>query len=827
MRTHNALLKVMVMAMTLLPVVAHSSPATAVEMASARRWAAAKLEGAAPVEQSQAGLIVKANNDPVQRNSRNGRPMNIAGTVFTKGLYCHAVSEVVVRLPGCGKRFSALVGVDTNEQTSGGRGSVVFSVVNQGKEAFRSAVLNEGHKAVPVSVDLSGSEEFTLKIGDAGDGISCDQSDWTDARVEMMDGTTVWIGELPMLDKMNRTFSEGAPFSFVYDGQPSASFLHTWKCERAGVVQKDGRTKLTATYTDPKTGLEVRCVGFEYKDFPTIEWTVYFKNTGAQDTPIISDVQAIDAVFTRTGGEEFILHHHTGSPYSPTDYQPFDTPVPSGTTKRITTSGGRSSNSDLPYFNVSWGNEGVIAVIGWPGQWAADFVSQDSDMVIKAGQELTHFKLHPGEEVRTPLIVLQFWQGDRMDAQNVWRRFMLTHNLPRPFGKQVEPHLAGCSSHQFGEMINADEASQILFIDRYLEEKIKLDYWWMDAGWYPNKGGWPNTGTWEVDTTRFPRGLRAITDHAHDKGVKSIVWFEPERVTPGTWLYGHPQWLLGKDGEQKLLNMGNPEALAWLTDHTDKMIVEQGIDLYRQDYNIDPLPYWCANDADDRQGITEIRYVEGFLAFWDELRRRHPNMLIDTCASGGRRNDLETLRRSVPLLRSDYLLEPTSQQNHTYGIAFWIPAYGSGMNQFDKYAFRSVMCPFMNACYDVRKKDSDYNALRGLTAEWRRIAPYLLGDYYPLTAYDPGNTIWMAWQFDRPDLGSGMIQSFRRPNSPYESSRFVLRGLDPKATYKVTSLDTKRSTTSTGAELMKEGILITLKNKPDSAVIIYEKEQAQ
>ncbi|NIM47665.1 MAG: alpha-galactosidase, partial [Gemmatimonadales bacterium] len=229
--------------------------------------------------------------------------------------------------------------------------------------------------------------------------------------------------------------------------------------------------------------------------------------------------------------------------------------------------------------------------------------------------------------------------------------------------------------------------------------------------------GWPHTGTWEVDTERFPRGLRAITDHAHAKGVKSIVWFEPERVAPGTWLYeNHPEWLLGPDGEQKLLNLGHPEALDWLTEHVDKLIIEQGIDLYRNDFNIDPLPYWRANDPDDRQGITEIGYAMGHLAFWDELRRRHPNMLIDTCASGGRRNDLETLRRSVPLHRSDHLLEPTSQQCHTYGIASWIPFYGTGVNQFESYGFRSVMCPHITLAYDMRNRDADYDAVRRLVA---------------------------------------------------------------------------------------------------------------
>ena len=130
-------------------------------------------------------------------------------------------------------------------------------------------------------------------------------------------------------------------------------------------------------------------------------------------------------------------------------------------------------------------------------------------MRVRGGQELTHFRLHPGEEVRGPMVVVQFYRGDWLRAQNIWRRWMLAHNLPRPYGKPVHAQLAACSSHQFGEMIHANTANQIQFIDRYREEKLGLDYWWMDAGWYWNKTGWPNTGTWEVDTNRFPGGLQA------------------------------------------------------------------------------------------------------------------------------------------------------------------------------------------------------------------------------------------------------------------------------------------------------------------------------
>ena len=157
-----------------------------------------------------------------------------------------------------------------------------------------------------------------------------------------------------------------------------------------------------------------------------------------------------------------------------------------------------------------------------------------------------------------------------------------------------------------------------------------------------------------------------------------MLWFEPERVAPGTWLAeNHPEWILG--GRQGgLLNFGNPDVSKWVTEHVDQVLVAEGIDLYRQDFNMDPLAYWRAADAKDRQGIAEIRHVTNLLAYWDELKRRHPNMLIDECASGGRRNDLEMMRRAVPMWRSDKTMEPIGQQSMTYGISMWLPYFGTG-----------------------------------------------------------------------------------------------------------------------------------------------------
>jgi len=235
---------------------------------------------------------------------------------------------------------------------------------------------------------------------------------------------------------------------------------------------------------------------------------------------------------------------------------------------------------------------------------------------------------------------------------------------------------------------------------------------------------------------------------------------------------------------------------------------------------MDPLANWRGNDAPDRRGMTENRHVAGYLAFWDELRRRHPGLLIDSCASGGRRNDLETLRRAVPLLRSDFQFghEATMpNQGHTYGISSWIPYYGSGCYFTDPYSARSYIMP----CSGYGETTP---ATKRAYEECRKVAPFMLGDYYPLTPYSiqPGD--WIAWQFDRPDLRGGVVQAFRRDQNQSPTRVLRLAGLVPSAEYKITDLDGGPPARMSGKDLMGKGLTVEIKTQPGSAVVFYQRE---
>lgn len=590
---------------------------------------------------------------------------------------------------------------------------------------------------------------------------------------------------------------------------------HAW-----AAAQKDNAGPVSfKSANDP--GLKASSQLVEFPGFPVVEWTVSLKNEGTRDTPIISDLAAIDTVLDLPG--DLTLFHNKGDNCTADSYAPLEDALAPCRPLHIANTGGRPTQTAFPYFNIGGADGGVLYALAWPGQWFSDFERLEKGGVrVRGGQENVHLVLHPGEEIRGPRVVLLFYTGDRLRAQNLWRAWMLAHNTPRPGGQlPPSPELAACSSHQFGEMIHADTASQKFFIDKYLERSMKLDYWWMDAGWYKQTEGWPQTGTWEVDEARFPGGLRPVSDHAHAKGVKTIVWFEPERVAPKTWLADeHPAWISGgKKGG--LLDLGNPEARTWLTGHVDDLITSEGIDLYRQDFNMDPLDAWRADEPKDRQGMREIRHVEGYLAYWDALRAKHPDMLIDSCASGGRRNDLETLRRAVPLLRSDYIMEPTGNQAQTWALASWFPYYGTGTSKTSPYEILSVLCPHFTACWDMRDDKLDYATLSGLVAKWKEFAPYFLADYYPLSPYTLATHDWIAWQFNDPAKRTGMVQAFRREANGQTTTTYRLHELDPAATYTLHDLNNLPLADAIGSDLMAQGLPITITAQPGATVITY------
>jgi alpha-galactosidase len=250
------------------------------------------------------------------------------------------------------------------------------------------------------------------------------------------------------------------------------------------------------------------------------------------------------------------------------------------------------------------------------------------------------------------------------------------------------------------------------------------------------------------------------------------------------------------------------------------------MDIYRNDFNIDPLPFWRAADAPNRQGMAEIRYVEGLYRLWDDLRLRHPGLMIDNCASGGRRIDLETISRSYPLWRSDTQCcgkaMPVQDQVQTAGLSLYVPLHAAGCWGVDPYCFRSVATMGTHFCGDLARWPAA--EARRAIAEMKALRPLYLADFYPLLEINTNEHAWCAWQFDRPELGRGFAMVFRRAQSEYVTAEIALHGLDAKANYEVILAETYKpqpARSMSGSELAR--LRITLDTAPASVLVTYRK----
>lgn len=647
------------------------------------------------------------------------------------------------------------------------------------------------------------------------------------------------------------------PYSFVYGGQTSNGLLKKWKRAVSSQQQGSDRIHHDIKYTDCETLLTVRISITQYRDFPAVEWAMYLINNGKDDSPILERILPLDAELISLGKDP-IIHYAQGATACIYDFRPLKHALNANGSLHIEPGGGRSSSEYLPFFNMEAnGDEGMMLGIGWTGEWAMDFSRGKGDRFkVRSGMAWTHLKLHPGEQIRTPLILALFWKGEVMRGYDMLRSFILSYHRPTVGGNLAKVPI--CNSNA-GDTPATDHLDNIHQIE---EHGLPIDYYWIDAGWSGKGPWWKSAGDWRVNRALYPEGLKVISDTIHAAGLKMVLWFEPERVCKGTpwytefqeWLltvpkarrlfnWGiskeDPEWVINEsrmnqieDGD-RLLNLGNPEARRFLTNFISSKIVEFGIDCYRQDENIAPLEFWRAADAPDRQGITEIRYVEGLYAFWDELRWRHPNLLIDNCASGGRRIDLETLSRSLVLWRSDFSGDANAVQSQTYGLQYWVPQNSTHMGPLatsDYYRILSNMSSgLVFVLFDkgeARKvanglKKFPFADIKKTLEQCRRLQKYFYGAYYPLTQYSQAGDTWTAYELNMPESCEGLLAVLKQSLSPYTRAAFRLGGLKRDLWYRITNSETKETRDILGADLMERGLAVELDANPATAMIYY------
>ena len=188
-----------------------------------------------------------------------------------------------------------------------------------------------------------------------------------------------------------------------------------------------------------------------------------------------------------------------------------------------------------------------------------------------------HLKLHAGEAIRSQRIMQLYWFGDDpWRGYNQFRRVMFAHVMPRIDGQLVVPPIAHLST-AFDELNASTEANVLSHLEPI--KGLGFEVFWVDAYWildgFPGGVGHYGFPIERVEPKdRFPHGLRPISDAAHKEGMKFLVWFEPERVSAGTYLAKeHPEFVISPGGDGSgLLNLGNPAARVFMTKYLTEVI---------------------------------------------------------------------------------------------------------------------------------------------------------------------------------------------------------------------------------------------------------------
>jgi alpha-galactosidase len=772
--------------------------------------------------------LLRQDFEELERNrSVIKTPMKVGSRSFAHGLGTHSVGHIRVTAPEPIARFAAWVGVDNNERTQGGAGSVVFVVSAGERELFRSPVMRGGQEARRVETDCGGARTLDLRVEGGGDGPACDHADWAEAAITTQDGKTI------RLDQMEEGVADLAaryPFSFTYGGKSGDELLETCRKEQNTEKLDANRTRLITTWTDPATGLRVRMKAVRYADYPALEWLLWFENTGKADTPILADVQAMDLTFRAPmpGQVPYLVHRSNGGTPTPDQFEATVLPVGGPQTATLGAGCGRSSTKDFPFFKIETGEGSAIVAVGWSGDWLARLESPDRKQLrVTAGLERTRFLLHPGEKVRSPRILVMYRPGDTLESNAQFRQLIYKHYAAKWKGKTPLPILFcnTCFTRGGGWLNECNAGNQISLIKAYAP--LGLEALLTDAGWF--EGGWPaGAGNWTPRRDAYPQGMGPVAAAAKEHGMIYGLWFEPERVVASTEAHRkHPEWCLASQKGQEgtyLLNFGLPEAQDYFFNIVKGFMDLPGFRVYRQDFNMDPLPYWRFNDAPDRVGITEMKYVAGLYAFWDRIAQTWPDSLREECASGGHRMDLETVMRMHIHQKTDYWFDNETDQASIWALSQYLPnnTFVAPINRLDDYSFHSVMATSL--CMGWIADAPDFDAARGkkLLDRYLQLRPLLVGAYYPLLPYSRGTKEWTAMQWHRPDLNEGMILAFRRADSPYRTAEVSLRGLDAGATYELRYDSSGAMARASGAELMGK-YLLTLPEKHRSELIVYKR----
>lgn len=315
-------------------------------------------------------------------------------------------------------------------------------------------------------------------------------------------------------------------------------------------------------------------------------------------------------------------------------------------TMRISQTGTMPARGYLPFISVEDKKNGVCwaAETEAPASWTIEAVFRNNAISVGGGRGdflSAHWRktLKTGETEKTNKAYLTVTKGSLENAAaRLARHFDDTDEI-----KDVERDLPVL----YNEYCYTWGKPEAKTLEKMLPEIAALGckYFVIDDGWFYNVYNDKRyvIGDWNVNKEYYPEGLKAFADKVRSYGMIPGVWYEFEGVSEHSDVYrDHPDWLLTRDG--KIINNGGrafldfrkEEVLNYLREKVIKNLVNCGIGYMKVDYNSNA---GFGADGAESYGEAIRQHIDAVLAFFEEIKRSVPSLVLEICSSGGMRHE--------------------------------------------------------------------------------------------------------------------------------------------------------------------------------------------
>lgn len=523
---------------------------------------------------------------------------------------------------------------------------------------------------------------------------------------------------------------------------------------------------------------------------------------------------------------------------------------------------GSTGYESNPWFAIDYKGEATedagkvwFGSLGWSGNWQIT-IEQTSRFQprITGGFNTFDFGylLNSGESLETPPFYGGFTPYGFGEASRILHQFQREKILPQ--GKSARLRPVFYNSWQVYKT-NVTEENQ-----KELAEKVSrlgIELFLVDDGWFHlRKKTDAGLGDWFVDRDKFPNGLLPLSKFVNSLGMDFGLWIEPEMINPKSNLFKyHPDWIVNFPGctptkgrEQYVLNLARDDVREFLFNTIDKLVEDNNVKMFKWDNGrLITEPGWPEVPVEEQKRFW-VKYTENLYNIMDRLRKKHPELEIESCKGGGARIDLGIMKYVDQFWISDNT-DPIDRLDIQEGFSY---AYSPGVlmgrvsAQFSKekklnvrentpleFSFIVAMMGSLGISLDPDiLTDDQVSKARNLVDFYKSIRETVQrGDLYRLSS--PRKSNITVNQFISEDGGQSVVfaimprQDFFSQHSGFNQP-FYLRGLDTNALYQIKPMHKEKLVENvekvSGSYLEKHGIKFRFANADkDATVVVIER----